>query len=147
VDLIGVEAGGRSLKPGDHAATLLKGSPGVLHGSMSYVLQDSFGQTADVHSCSAGLDYPGVGPEHAYWKESGRVSYGAVSDDEALDAFTLLAREEGIIPALESAHAIAEGVRRATAMRADQHLVVNLSGRGDKDVEEAARLLEMRTRP
>jgi tryptophan synthase beta chain len=144
VDLIGVEAGGRSLKPGDHAATLLRGSPGVLHGSMSYVLQDSFGQTADVHSCSAGLDYPGVGPEHAYWKESGRVSYGAISDDEALDAFTLLARAEGIIPALESAHAIAEGVKRAAAMRADQHLVINLSGRGDKDVEEAARLLSLR---
>jgi tryptophan synthase beta chain len=144
VDLVGVEAGGRSLKPGEHAATLLKGSPGVLHGSMSYVLQDSFGQTADVHSCSAGLDYPGVGPEHAYWKECGRASYGAVSDDEALDAFTVLAREEGIIPALESAHAIAEGLRRSAAMRADQHLVVNLSGRGDKDVEEAARLLKLR---
>jgi tryptophan synthase beta chain len=144
VDLIGVEAGGRSLNAGDHAATLLRGSPGVLHGSMSYVLQDSFGQTADVHSCSAGLDYPGVGPEHAHWKESGRVSYGAISDDEALDAFTLLARAEGIIPALESAHAIAEGVKRAAAMRADQHLVINLSGRGDKDVEEAARLLSLR---
>jgi tryptophan synthase beta chain len=145
VDLIGVEAGGRSLKPGEHAATLLKGSPGVLHGSMSYVLQDSFGQTAEVHSCSAGLDYPGVGPEHAHWKESGRVSYGAVSDEEALDAFTLLARVEGIIPALESAHAIAEGVKRAAAMRSDQHLVITLSGRGDKDVEEAARLLELRS--
>lgn len=144
VDLIGVEAGGRSLNPGDHAATLVRGSPGILHGSMSYVLQDSFGQTADVHSCSAGLDYPGVGPEHAHWKESGRVRYGSISDEETLDGFTLLARSEGIIPALESAHAIAEGVRRAGAMRSDQHVVINLSGRGDKDVEEADRLLKLR---
>lgn len=144
VRLVGVEAGGRSSSPGDHAASLGLGSPGILHGSLSYVLQDPFGQTADVHSCSAGLDYPGVGPEHAYWKDSGRVAYTSVTDDEALDAFTLLARLEGIIPALESAHAIAEGARLAAAMRADQHLVINLSGRGDKDVEEAARLLDLK---
>jgi tryptophan synthase beta chain len=144
VELIGVEAGGRSAAPGDHAASLGLGSPGVLHGSLSYVLQDPFGQTADVHSCSAGLDYPGVGPEHAYWKDAGRVNYCSITDAQALDAFTLLARAEGIIPALESAHAIAEGVRRAATMRADQHLLINLSGRGDKDVDEADRLLKAR---
>ncbi len=144
VQLIGVEAGGRSDAPGDHAASLSKGSPGVLHGSMSYVLQDPFGQTADVHSCSAGLDYPGVGPEHAFWKDSGRVSYCSITDEQALAAFTLLARCEGIIPALESSHAVAEATTRASRMNPDQHLVINLSGRGDKDVEEAARLLKIR---
>jgi tryptophan synthase beta chain len=141
VELVGVEAGGRSSAPGDHAASLGLGSPGVLHGSLSYVLQDAFGQTALVHSCSAGLDYPGVGPEHAYWKDAGRVRYTAVTDRQALDAFTLLARTEGIIPALESAHAIAQAVTLASQMRSNQHVLVNLSGRGDKDVEEAARLL------
>jgi tryptophan synthase beta chain len=141
VELVGVEAGGRSPAPGDHAASLGLGSPGVLHGSLSYVLQDAFGQTAPVHSCSAGLDYPGVGPEHAYWKDAGRVRYTAVTDRQALDAFTLLARTEGIIPALESAHAIAQAVTLASQMRSSQHVLVNLSGRGDKDVEEAARLL------
>jgi tryptophan synthase beta chain len=141
VRLVGVEAGGRSSKPGDHAAPLSAGSPGVLHGSLSYVLQDEFGQTADVHSCSAGLDYPGVGPEHSYWKDAGRVSYSAATDDEALRAFLLCAREEGIIPALETAHAIAEGVRLAAQMPKDTNLVICCSGRGDKDVAEAARLL------
>jgi len=145
VELIGVEAGGRSASPGDHAASLSKGSPGVLHGSLSYVLQDSFGQTADVHSCSAGLDYPGVGPEHAFWKDAGRVAYCSITDEQALDAFTLLARSEGIIPALESSHALAEAVRRAARMRQDQNLLVNLSGRGDKDVDEAHRLLSLRS--
>ena len=144
VRLIGVEAGGRSSKAGEHAAPLTHGSPGVLHGSLSYVLQDSHGQTADVHSCSAGLDYPGVGPEHSYWKDAGRVTYTAVTDDEALDAFTLLARMEGIIPALETAHAIAEAVKLAGTMTKDQNVLVNCSGRGDKDVDEASRLLEMR---
>ncbi len=144
VALVGVEAGGRSPKPGDHAASLGKGSPGVLHGSLSYVLQDRFGQTAEVHSCSAGLDYPGVGPEHALWKDAGRVTYTSVTDEEALGAFVLLARCEGIIPALESAHAVAEAVRRAATMGRNKHLVVNLSGRGDKDVDEADRLLGMR---
>lgn len=144
VKLIGVEAGGYSTEAGKHAAPLCYGSPGVLHGSLSYVLQDEFGQTADVHSCSAGLDYPGVGPEHSLWKDSGRVQYTSVTDDEALDAFCLFAELEGIIPALESAHAIAEAVKQARSMSSEQHLVVNLSGRGDKDVQEAARLLEAR---
>lgn len=142
VRLIGVEAGGRSNAPGQHAAPLSFGSPGVLHGSMSYVLQDAAGQTADVHSCSAGLDYPGVGPEHSYWKDSGRVHYTAATDDEALAAFQLLARLEGIIPALESSHAIAEALRLAATMTRDEHIVINLSGRGDKDVDEATRLIE-----
>ncbi len=145
VQLIGVEAGGHSPAPGQHAASISQGSPGILHGSLSYVLQDPFGQTASVHSCSAGLDYPGVGPEHAYWKDTGRVQYTSITDTQALDAFQLLARAEGIIPALETAHAIAEGVRRAAAMHSDQHLVINLSGRGDKDVDEAARLLALRS--
>lgn len=142
VQLIGVEAGGRGGKPGEHAAPLSYGSPGILHGSLSYVLQDGFGQTADVHSCSAGLDYPGVGPEHSYWKDSKRVKYTAASDEEALEAFQLLARCEGILPALETSHAIAEAVRMAPEMRSDQNLVINLSGRGDKDVDEVARLLQ-----
>jgi tryptophan synthase beta chain len=141
VALIGVEAGGRSSNPGDHAASLTLGSPGILHGSLSYVLQDAFGQTAAVHSCSAGLDYPGVGPEHAQWKDTGRVTYTTITDAQALDAFTTLARTEGIIPALESAHAVAEALRRAPTMPRDHHLLVNLSGRGDKDVDEADRLL------
>lgn len=139
--LVGVEAGGTSSALGQHAAPLSHGSPGVLHGSMSYVLQDEFGQTANVHSCSAGLDYPGVGPEHSYWKDSGRVEYTSVSDAEALETFGMLAKLEGIIPALESSHAVAEAMRRAKAMPADQYVVVNLSGRGDKDVQEAMRLL------
>jgi tryptophan synthase beta chain len=141
VALIGVEAGGRGPTPGDHAAPLTHGSPGVLHGSLSYVLQDPQGQTADVHSCSAGLDYPGVGPEHSYWKDAGRVEYTSVSDAAALEAFTTLARAEGIIPALETAHAVAETICHAASMRRDQHIVMNCSGRGDKDVQEAARLL------
>jgi tryptophan synthase beta chain len=142
VKLIGVEAGGRSARPGDHAASLSLGSPGVLHGSLSYVLQDEFGQTADVHSCSAGLDYPGVGPEHSYWKDIGRVEYTAITDDEALHAFGLLARLEGIIPALETAHAVAAAMKIAPSMKRDQNLVINISGRGDKDVQEAMRLLD-----
>ncbi len=146
VRLIGVEAGGRGPAPGAHAATLSFGAPGVLHGALSYVLQDEHGQTALVHSCSAGLDYPGVGPEHSFWKDSGRVEYVSATDDEALDAFTLLARAEGIIPALESAHAVARAMDIAAAMQPDQRIVINLSGRGDKDVDEAARLLAERAR-
>ncbi|MDX2114231.1 MAG: tryptophan synthase subunit beta [Planctomycetota bacterium] len=145
VELVGVEAGGRGSTPGDHAAPLSFGAPGVLHGSLSYVLQDDDGQTADVHSCSAGLDYPGVGPEHSFWKDSGRVRYTAATDEQALSAFSTLARTEGIIPALETAHAIAEAVRLAALMPRDQHIVVNCSGRGDKDVDEAARLLAERS--
>ncbi|MFO0874740.1 MAG: tryptophan synthase subunit beta [Phycisphaerales bacterium] len=141
VQLVGVEAGGRSDRNGDHAAPLSFGSPGVLHGSFSYVLQDGFGQTADVHSCSAGLDYPGVGPEHSFWKEIGRVRYSAATDAEALEAFQLLARTEGIIPALETAHAVAESVKIAATLPRDAIVVVNCSGRGDKDVMEAMRLL------
>jgi tryptophan synthase beta chain len=138
-------AGGRGTTPGDHAAPLSLGTPGVLHGSLSYVLQDANGQTADVHSCSAGLDYPGVGPEHSFWKDAGRVLYTYCTDDQALRGFTDLAQREGIIPALESAHAVAVALEKAGEMRKDQHLVINLSGRGDKDVDEAARLLGMRS--
>jgi tryptophan synthase beta chain len=146
VRLVGVEAGGRSSRFGDHAAPLAFGAPGVLHGSYSYVMQDEFGQTAPVHSCSAGLDYPGVGPEHAYWKESARVEYTTVTDDEALDAFGMLAETEGIIPALETAHAVAAAVRLAGTMPRDALLVVNISGRGDKDVQEAMRLIDSRAK-
>ena len=110
VELVGVEAGGRSAKPGDHAAPLSHGSPGVLHGSYSYVMQDEDGQTCDVHFVSAGLDYPGVGPEHSYWKDTGRVKYTSCRDDDALAAFNTLARTEGILPALESSHAVAKAI-------------------------------------
>ena len=139
--LVGVEAGGTGQEVGNHAAPLCLGSPGVLHGSLSYVLQDPDGQTQDVHSCSAGLDYPGVGPEHASWKDDGRVEYTMVEDAEALSAFQLLCETEGIIPALESSHAIAEAIKIAKTMSSDENLVINLSGRGDKDVEEVQRLL------
>jgi tryptophan synthase beta chain len=141
VKLYGVEAGGRGLSAGDHAASLSFGQPGVLHGSLSYVLQNDDGQTADVHSVSAGLDYPGVGPEHAYWKDANRVSYHAISDQQALDAFKILAQREGIIPALETAHAIAFALELAKTMPKEQTLVINLSGRGDKDCMEVARLI------
>jgi len=141
VQLIGVEAGGRGTALGEHAASLTAGAPGVLHGSLSYVLQDQDGQTANVHSVSAGLDYPGVGPEHAYWKDTGLVKYATVTDAEALDAFQLLARLEGILPALESAHAIAHICRIAPTMSGDKAIVLNLSGRGDKDCQEVARLI------
>lgn len=140
VRLVGVEAGGRGTAPGDHASPLSYGAPGVLHGSYSYVMQDDDGQTCDVHSMSAGLDYPGVGPEHSYWKDSGRVNYVACRDDEALAAFDTTARSEGILPALESSHAIARAMGIAGGMPSDQHLVVCLSGRGDKDAMEIARL-------
>ena len=141
VKLIGVEAGGRGSALGQHAASLSAGRPGVLHGSLSYVLQDDDGQTAEVHSCSAGLDYPGVGPEHAYWKDSGRVTYVSISDAEALEGFKLLAELEGILPALETAHAIAHVSKLAPTMSKDQTIVINLSGRGDKDCQEVARLM------
>ena len=140
VALVGVEAGGRSVKLGDHSATLCFGRPGVLHGSYSYVLQDDDGQTCDVHSISAGLDYPGTGPEHSYWKETGRASYTSASDDEALKAFDTLARLEGILPALESSHAVAEAMKLAVRRKPDEIIVVCLSGRGDKDAAEVARL-------
>ena len=134
VKLIGVEAGGRSSSLGNHAARFHGGSPGVLQGTFSYVLQDDAGQIAATHSVSAGLDYPSIGPEHAWLKDSGRAEYTAASDAEALEACTLLARTEGIIPALESAHAVAEVVKRAPRMKKPEIVVVNISGRGDKDI-------------
>src|SRR5262245_24423445 len=140
VKLVGVEAGGRGAREGDHAATLSFGRPGVLHGTFSYVLQDSDGQTANVHSVSAGLDYPGVGPEHSYWKDSGRVQYSYVDDAAALEGFTLSCRLEGIIPALETAHAVVEGMRQASSRAKDDVVVICFSGRGDKDCFEVARL-------
>jgi tryptophan synthase beta chain len=140
VELVGVEAGGRSERAGDHAATLSFGRPGVLHGAFSYVLQDDDGQTSDVHSVSAGLDYPGTGPEHSYWKDSGRVRYTFARDDEVLDAFDAVARLEGILPALESSHAVCRAMEIAASRKADDVVVVCLSGRGDKDAAEIARL-------
>ena len=140
VKLIGVEAGGRSSQAGDHASPLSFGAPGVLHGSYSYVMQDEDGQTSDVHSISAGLDYPGVGPEHSYWKDSGRAEYIFCRDEDALATFDKLARNEGILPALESCHALAKAIEIAGTMRPDQNLLVCLSGRGDKDTAEIARL-------
>ena len=142
VKMIGVEAGGRGTAMGEHAATLCKGAPGVLHGTLSYVLQDEDGQTALVHSVSAGLDYPGVGPEHAFWKETGRVQYTSITDDEALDAVVTLSRSEGIIPALESAHAVASAMKLAATLPSDQIVLINLSGRGDKDCNEIASILD-----
>ena len=141
VKLIGVESAGEGLGTHLHAATLSKGRPGVLHGSFGYVLQDDDGQTMDVHSISAGLDYPGVGPEHSYWKDSGRVNYTAITDEEALEGVQTMARLEGIIPAIESSHAIAYAVKAARQASPDETIVVCLSGRGDKDVNEVARLL------
>jgi len=140
IRLVGVEAGGRSAKPGDHAASLSFGAPGILHGSLSYVLQDGDGQTADVHSVSAGLDYPGVGPEHAWWHDTKRVEYTSVTDTAALAAFDLVARREGILPALETSHALAWAVEEAARRPASEHIVVCLSGRGEKDAAEIARL-------
>ncbi len=140
VELIGAEAGGRGLKPGEHASSLTQGRPGVLHGSFSYVLQDEDGQTLNVHSISAGLDYPGVGPEHSYWKEVGRVRYESITDSEALDAYHTTARHEGILPALESSHALAQAFKEARRLGPGKVLAVCLSGRGDKDAYEVARL-------
>ena len=140
VRLIGVEAAGLGLATGQHAASLCAGRPGVLHGCRSYLLDDDDGQIRHTHSVSAGLDYPGVGPEHAWLKDTGRAEYVAVTDAEALEAFHLLTRLEGILPALESSHAVAHGIRLAGSMRRDQAVIVNLSGRGDKDVHTVAAL-------
>ncbi|MCG8585869.1 MAG: tryptophan synthase subunit beta [Pirellulales bacterium] len=140
VELFGIEAGGLSAEPGNHASPLTYGQPGVLHGSYSYVMQDDDGQTMPVHSISAGLDYPGVGPEHSYWKSTGRVEYTKCEDGEALTAFDMLARAEGILPALETSHAVAKAVEIAKARAKDEVVVVCLSGRGDKDAQEIARL-------
>ncbi len=140
VRLIGVEAAGRGLESGKHAATLCTGKPGVLHGNRTYLLQDENGQIIETHSVSAGLDYPGVGPEHAWLKDSGRAEYVAVTDEDALQAFHDLCRLEGIIPALESAHALAYAAKMAPRMKQDQMLLINLSGRGDKDMQTVAEL-------
>ncbi|MCD6404734.1 MAG: tryptophan synthase subunit beta [Planctomycetes bacterium] len=141
VRLVGVEAAGRGLTPGDHAATLIKGKPGVLHGAKSYVLQDADGQTDSVHSVSAGLDYPGVGPEHSRWKDTGRVEYTAVTDVEALEAFQELSRLEGIIPALESSHAVAQVMKIGPTLGEGTLVVICLSGSGAKDTMEVARII------
>src|SRR5258708_6579001 len=134
VKMVGVEAAGDGVKTKRHAATMEKGKPGVLHGSYSYVLQSPEGQIAETHSISAGLDYPGVGPEHAWLKDTGRATYVSVTDKQALEAFQTLARHEGILPALESAHAVYQAMRMAPRMSKRSTLIVNLSGRGDKDV-------------
>ncbi len=139
VDLVGVEAAGLGLGTGKHGASLGEGSPGVIHGAMTYMLQDEFGQVEEAHSVSAGLDYPGVGPEHAYLKDASLVRYESVTDEEAIGAFHLMARTEGIIPALESAHALAWIVREADALEG-RTVVLNLSGRGDKDVQQVVSL-------
>jgi tryptophan synthase beta chain len=144
VKLVGVEAAGHGLESGHHSATLSAGTPGVLHGSLSYLLQDAEGQVAPAHSVSAGLDYPGVGPEHSWLRDTGRVSYTSATDTEALDAFQALSRLEGIIPALETAHAIAWVRRSAGQWRPDQPVLLCLSGRGDKDVAHVAALLGSR---
>jgi tryptophan synthase beta chain len=141
VALVGVEAAGHGLESGHHSATLSAGTPGVLHGSLSYLLQDAEGQVAPAHSVSAGLDYPGVGPEHSWLRDTGRVTYTSATDAEALDAFQALSRLEGIIPALETAHAIAWVRRSAGRWQADQAVLLCLSGRGDKDVAHVAALL------
>jgi tryptophan synthase beta chain len=144
VKLIGVEAAGLGLASGKHAASISAGTPGVLHGNRTYLLQDENGQIIETHSVSAGLDYPGVGPEHAYLHDIGRAEYVGITDDEALAAFHRLCRTEGIIPALESSHAVAYAIKLAATMRPDQHLLVNLSGRGDKDINTVAGLAGMK---
>jgi tryptophan synthase beta chain len=141
-EIIGVEAAGMGLKSKLHSATLSAGSKGVLHGMMTYLLQDSEGQITETHSISAGLDYPGVGPEHAYYKDTKRVKYHSSTDKEVLDAFLTLTRTEGIIPALESSHAISEAMKVAKKGKPSESVVVTLSGRGDKDVEEVQKYLD-----
>jgi tryptophan synthase beta chain len=142
--IYGVEAGGKGLDGDEHCASLTGGRPGVLHGNRTYLLQDDDGQVLEGHSVSAGLDYPGIGPEHAWLKDSGRVSYVPITDDEALEAFQLCTRLEGIIPALEPAHALAHVTKIAPTMGKDQILVMNLCGRGDKDIFTVAEILEDR---
>jgi tryptophan synthase beta chain len=135
VQIVGVEAAGHGIDTGKHAASMAGGAPGVLHGNRTFLLQDDDGQITDAHSISAGLDYPGVGPEHAWLHEIKRVEYVPISDDEALEAFHQCCRLEGIIPALESAHALAEAFKRAPKLPKDHLMVINLSGRGDKDMQ------------
>jgi len=141
VELVGVEAGGAGVHTDKHCATLSYGRPGVLHGTRTYLLQDADGQVSETHSISAGLDYPGVGPEHSYLKESLRVKYTSCNDDQALWALRLLSQEEGIIPALESAHAVWQAVELAKTMGKDKNIIVCLSGRGDKDMNQVAAAL------
>jgi tryptophan synthase beta chain len=141
VQMIGVEPAGKSFKPGDHAATLTLGKPGILHGMFTYLLQDEKGEPSSVHSIASGLDYPGVGPQHSYLKDQARVQYVTANDKEALEAFLLLSKVEGIIPALESSHAIAQVIKMAPTLSKDKVIVVNLSGRGDKDVDYVGELL------
>jgi tryptophan synthase beta chain len=138
VRLIGLEAGGRGIETGMHASTISGGKPGVLHGTRSYVLQDADGQTVESHSISAGLDYPGVGPEHAFLNDIGRAEYRSITDDQAMYAFSLLCKSEGIIPAIETAHALAGALELGNELGKDATLLINLSGRGDKDVQTAA---------
>jgi tryptophan synthase beta chain len=144
VRVVGVEPGGHGLKSGKHGASITAGAVGVLHGSMSYLLQNDDGQVTEAHSISAGLDYPGVGPEHAYYKDTGRFEYESATDDEALEAFQILARLEGLMPALESAHAVAYAMRAAGRMKKSEIVVVGLSGRGDKDVHTVGQALDGR---
>jgi tryptophan synthase beta chain len=144
VRVVGVEPGGHGLKSGKHGASITAGAVGVLHGSMSYLLQNDDGQVTEAHSISAGLDYPGVGPEHAYYKDAGRFEYESSTDDEALEAFQILTRLEGLMPALESAHAVAYAMRAARGMKKSEIVVVGLSGRGDKDVHTVGQALEGR---
>lgn len=144
VNMIGVEPGGKGLETGLHAAPLAKGEPGVIHGFHTYMIKDEQGEPANTHSIAAGLDYPGVGPEHSYYKESGRAEYVAVTDEEALNAFLQLSKLEGIIPALESSHAVAYGMKLANQLSSDQSIIINLSGRGDKDVQQVFELLSSR---
>ena len=142
VRLIGVEAAGEGVETAKHAATLTKGRPGVLHGAMSYLLQDDDGQVTEAHSISAGLDYPGVGPEHSYFKDMGRAEYYSVTDTQALTAFQLLSQLEGIIPALETSHAIAYLETLCPQLSGSPKIVINCSGRGDKDVQTVAKVLK-----
>jgi tryptophan synthase beta chain len=137
IKMVGVEAGGHGVKSGKHAARFAGGRPGILHGTLSYVLQDKFGQITETHSVSAGLDYPSIGPEHAFLKKTKRATYTNVTDEEALKAFQLLSKEEGIIPALESSHAVAYGVKLAKSLYRSKIVIINLSGRGDKDLVQA----------
>ena len=141
IKLIGVEAGGLGIEKGKHSATLTAGSVGVLHGARSYILQDEEGQIKETHSISAGLDYPGVGPEHSFLKSQNRVEYVSINDNEAVNAFIEMSKLEGIIPALETSHAIAEAMKRAENMAKDQSIIVTLSGRGDKDTPIIAKYL------
>jgi tryptophan synthase beta chain len=138
--MYGVEAGGYGIATGRHAAPLSAGQPGILHGNRTYLMQDDAGQIIETHSVSAGLDYPGVGPEHSWLKDIGRVNYVAINDDEALTAFRKLTQTEGIMPALESSHALAYVEKLAPGMRKDQIIIANLSGRGDKDIHTVAAL-------